>query len=316
MEMQIEILLKVIQFCYRVFIWVIPGMLIVNIFLEMGILKLLIAPVGWFFRRFANLPQEIGAAFISSFGSSYAAGSMLINFRDKGILNDRQVFLSAITFSIPFHIRELFTYYLPVVLPMLGVTLGSIYIVIHTTTIIIKFLFVIFVGKITLPNTLDERENTFEKDTTVKKNMPSVIKDSIKHTIKPLKRMMVTIPLTALVIYELNALGVFQALPINAEKLGLPTCSTACLVAYMSNTIMGLTSLSACFNAGDLTVVQAVKTMLWGSLLAAPIFLIRFSGAYYVGVYGPRIGMRLALTTFTINSFVYLIFLVVVAQSG
>ncbi|MDK2820277.1 MAG: hypothetical protein PWP31_242 [Clostridia bacterium] len=74
--------------------------------------------------------------------------------------------------------------------------------------------------------------------------------------------MAVTIPLASLVIFELKALGVFNALPVQGESLGLPSCSTACLVTYMANTIMGLTSLAACFQGGELTLVQAVKTML------------------------------------------------------
>jgi len=71
MEMQVEILLKVIKFCLGVFIWIVPAMLVVNVLLELGVLKKLIAPAGWFFARFANLPPEVAAAFISSFGSSY-----------------------------------------------------------------------------------------------------------------------------------------------------------------------------------------------------------------------------------------------------
>lgn len=316
MEAQLEILIKVLRFCLGIFIWIVPGLLAVNILMELGFLKRLIAPVSWFFGRFANLPREIAVAFLSSFGSSYAGGSMLVNFREKGLLDDRQVFLSAITFSVPFHVRELFTYYLPIVFPLLGMTLGSIYLAIHTMTIMVKLLFVIMVGKLTLSGTSEFRKHLLEEDTGSEKNLPLVLRNSLRQCIKPLKRMAVTISLAALLIFELDALGVFQALPIQAESLGLPPCSTACLAAYMANTLMGLTSLAACYQGGELTLVQAVKTMLWGSILAAPVFLIRFSGTYYLGVYGPVLGLKIALASFALKEFVYVTCLVAATQIG
>jgi len=316
LQLQLEILLKVLKFCLRVFIWIIPGLLAVNVFMELGFFRRLIVPMGWFFGRFANLPREIAVAFISSFGSAYAGGSMLVNFREQGLLNDRQVFLSAITFSLPTHIRELLSYYLPVILPLLGITLGGIYLAVHTMSIVVKLLFVIMMGKLTLPGTSESSEQLLKEDAGAEKNLSLALKNSLQHCIKPLKRMAVTIPLAALVIFELNALGAFQAIPVQAESLGLPSCSTACLVAYMANTLMGLTSLAACYQGGELTLVQAVKTMLWGSLLAAPVFLIRFSGTYYIGVYGPVLGMKLALTSFALNGLVYAVCLVTVMQIG
>lgn len=316
MEVQLEILIKVLRFCLGVFLWIVPGLLAVNILMELGFLKRLIAPVGWFFGRFANLPREIAVAFLSSFGSSYAGGSMLVNFREKGLLSDRQVFLSAITFSVPFHIRELFIYYLPIVFPLLGITLGTFYLAIHTIAIMVKIIFVVMMGKLTLPGASESNEHLPEEDAGSEKNLPLVLKNSLQQCIKPLKRMAVTIPLAALLIFELDALGVFHALPIQAESLGLPPCSTACLVTYMANTLIGLTSLAACYQGGELTLVQAVKTTLWGSILAAPVFLIRFSGTYYLGVYGPVLGMKLAVTTFALNEFVYVACLLVTMLIG
>lgn len=313
LQQQPDIILKVLKFSLRVFSWIIPGILIVNILMEFGFLQKLISPVGWFFRRFANLPPEIASAFIASFGSSYAGGSMLVNFKNRGLLNDRQILLSSITFSIPFHIREFFTYYIPVFLPLLGLTLGGIYIMVHTIAIITKFFFVIFVGRLTLPIVEKPEENKRNDKCNVPKEFSSVSKKSIQGCLKTVKRMAVTIPLSALIIYELNALGVFKLLPIQAESLGLPSCSTACLLTYMVNSIMGLTTLAACFQGGELTLIEAIKTMLWASIFAAPVFLIRFSGTYYFGVYGIGLGSKIAFTSTLLNIFVYAACLAVVS---
>ncbi|KFI34311.1 hypothetical protein HY00_03890 [Peptococcaceae bacterium SCADC1_2_3] len=76
--------------------------------------------------------------------------------------------------------------------------------------------------------------------------------------------MALTIPLTAWLIFELNALGVFEVIPIRGESLGLPPCSTACLASYLASPLVGLASLAACFHGGEMTMIQAIRTMLWG----------------------------------------------------
>lgn len=309
LEMQLKIIIMVLKFCINIFIWMIPAMFLVNILMETGLLKKLIVPVGWFFNRFAHLPPEIAIAFISSFGSSYTAGSILVNMKEKGVLNDRQVFLSVITFSLPFHIREMFSYYLPVTLPLLGFALGSFYLIVHTTAIIVKIIFVIIMGKLTLAPIERKMPDESLEEEEQKESWPQIIKKAVNQCGSPLKKMIITIPITALVIFELNAFGVLQGLPVNAVKLGLPSCSTACLIAHMTNSLTALTSVAVCYQGGELTLLDAAKTILWGSILAAPVFFIRFSGTYYFGVYGPKLGAKLAVTSLGINILVYMAFL-------
>lgn len=314
---QIDILLKVLKFSFDIFIWVIPGMIIVNILLEFGLLKKMTAPVGKFFNHCANLPFEVAVAFVSSFGSSYTAGSMLVNMKEKGLLSDRHVFLSAMTFSLPHLIRELFTYYFPVIIPILGVTLGAIYITVHCTAILVKIIFVIVLGKLFLSNKSNIEKKSYNLSEERRfDDIFSILKRSILQTKKPLKKMLVTIPVTALIIFELNAFDVFGSIPVQAEKLGLPVCSTGCLIAYMTSTLTGLTSVAACIQSGEITFLEAVKTILWGSILASPIFLLRFSMTYYIGIYGPKLGTRIALTSFVLNEFVYIVFLIAVIFMG
>jgi hypothetical protein len=194
-------------------------------------------------------------------------------------------------------------------------TLGLIYLTIHSVVIIVMIIFVIIAGKLFLPKASSlNGEIKEEESTTSKSDLLLVLKKSIKQSLKPLKRMAINIPLTALIVFELNAFGLLTMIPISADVFGLPSCSTACLVGFMTNTIIGLTSVSACFQGGDLTTIEAVQTILYGSLLAMPIFLIRFSGTYFIGVYGLKLGTKIALTSFGIRAFVYVITLAIVYQ--
>ncbi|MDO9574284.1 MAG: hypothetical protein Q7I94_04740 [Candidatus Contubernalis sp.] len=316
METQLEIIGEVFLFSIRIFALIIPGMLFANILLEMGFFKKIMAPAGYFFGRFFHLPQEVTVPFVSSFGSAYSAGAMLINFRDQGLIDERQAFLSALTFYVPFHIKEMFTYYLPVALPLLGMVLGSIYLAVHTLCVIILVIIIIAVGRLTLPQVNAEVQPQDDQQDRSKNSFSEIFKRSIVSSVTSVRRMVFTIPLTALVFFQLISLEVFDSLPFNVEVLGLPTCSTACIAAYMTNAIIGLTSLAACFQGGDMTLIQAVKTMLWASILASPVFLLKYTGAYYIGVYGFRLGAKLALTSFFIREVVYIGLLVLVLQVG
>ncbi|OQA05569.1 MAG: Nucleoside recognition [Firmicutes bacterium ADurb.Bin373] len=316
MDMQLAILYKVFKFSLRVFIWIVPAMLVMNVLLELGALRKVIAPIGRFFTRFAGLPPEIAAAFISGFGSGYAGASMLVNFQEKRLLSRRQVFLGALVLSIPTHVREMFSYYLPMVFPLLGALLGAFYMLVHTLTVIVKFLIVMILGKHTSDDNVVLGETATAEGSAGKKSLREVLRHSLNSCVRPLKRMAITIPLTALIIYELTGCGFFDNLPLNPEKLGLPPCSTVCLVSYMANSMVGLSALAACYQGGDLTLIQTVKTMLWGNLLAGPIFLIRFSGTYYIGIYGPVLGTKIGFTSFAINSVVYAACLLIAAQFG
>ena len=82
MESQLHILLKVLNFTVYVFFRVIPALMLCNIFLEMGLMNKL-KPLGKMFTRVAHLPPEVSLPFISSFGSSYAGGAIVVGLHEK-----------------------------------------------------------------------------------------------------------------------------------------------------------------------------------------------------------------------------------------
>jgi hypothetical protein len=214
-------------------------------------------------------------------------------------------------------LHEFFSYYLPVAFPLLGLTLGIVYLGVHTLVIAAKMIFVLLAGKWGgSPFLIPGRSGACDKGVGVREERAALWLRILQNCIRPLKRMALTIPLTALLIFELNALGVFNFFPLRGEVLGLPSCSTACLLAWLANTTMGLASLAACYQEGALSLLQAVKTILWGGLLTAPVFLIRFSATYYLGVYGLKLGAKVGLTSFAISSSVYAFCLVVAAYWG
>ena len=69
---------------------------------------------------FSHLPAVSASTFVVSLGSALAANTMIARMREEGSLTERQAFFCAIMNSVPVYFRELFTYHLAFVVPVLG----------------------------------------------------------------------------------------------------------------------------------------------------------------------------------------------------
>ena len=83
---------------------------------------------------FSHLPAISASTFVVSLGSALAANTMIARMRAEGNLTERQTFLCAIMNSVPVYFRELFTYHLAFVVPVLGIFAGGIYAIVALST--------------------------------------------------------------------------------------------------------------------------------------------------------------------------------------
>jgi hypothetical protein len=302
MDAQVHILLKVLDFMVYIFPRIIPALVMCNIFLEMGLMKKLM-PLGRSFTKVAHLPAVVSLPFISSFGSAYVGGAIVVDLFDRKLLDDRQALLSSMALSIPVFFREFVSYYLPTVISILGWTLGCIYMGVHVTVIGTKALFVILMGRRSPPcDWSDDEPGDIEETKT---SLRGAVQNGVLDSIRPLKRMAMTIPLSALVIFELEALGLFDYSTTMAGKIGFSLCAVPAIVSYIAHPMAGLSMLAVLYHEGDIMLIEAVKAMLLGSLFHLPVIILRTSGTYYIGVDGPRLGVKLAALSSGITTFVY-----------
>ena len=85
METQLHILYKVLEFMVYVFPRIVPTLVLCNIFLETGLMKRLM-PLGRRFTEVAHLPAEVSLPFISSFGSSYVGGAIVVDLLERKLV--------------------------------------------------------------------------------------------------------------------------------------------------------------------------------------------------------------------------------------
>ncbi|MDD4650839.1 MAG: nucleoside recognition protein [Methanothrix sp.] len=99
----------------------------------------------------SRLPPVSASTFVISLGSALAANTVIARLLEDEQLSHRQAFLSAIMNSVPVYFRELFTYQMAFVIPVLGVFVGGAYAVISIATGLLKLILVLILGRAYLP---------------------------------------------------------------------------------------------------------------------------------------------------------------------
>jgi len=103
------------------------GVGIANVAVEFGLVDR-IADLARPLTRPANLPPEVGTAVLATTASPTAGYGMLAEYRESGLLDDRAT-LVAVTMNTFFGFAQhIVTFYIPVLLPILGLRVGLLYV--------------------------------------------------------------------------------------------------------------------------------------------------------------------------------------------
>jgi len=259
----------------------------------------------------SRLPEVSASTFVVSMGSALAANTMIARMKEEGYLSERQTFLCAIMNSVPVYFRELFTYQLAFVVPVLGLFVGGVYAVVALSTGIIKLLLVMILGRAYL-----SRDPVAPM--TVSPTQPK--KDIVQAAVKSLKgqsRLFLRIAalyffMTFLVLY-LNEEGILQSLntlPLS-HLFGVPPETIVPLTVYIASPKAGITLLGPMIQNGSITEAKALIVLMLGSLFMLPVYSIRSLMPNYTSVFGMRIGLFLVVISTGISVIIRLVVLVV-----
>ena len=145
----IHLLIKTLDFVLPVLGMIFLGLFLAGFMIEMGI----VTHISRFARplvEVAHLPEANASAFIVSLGSTVAANGVVAGFRKEGAFTDSEVILCAVMNGIPFYLREIFTYQIPIVIPALGLVVGGLYGMVFFVTVLVKLFLVVLLGRIFL----------------------------------------------------------------------------------------------------------------------------------------------------------------------
>ncbi len=111
----------------RISVLIAVGVFLANVAVAFKIVER-VAGVSRYLTGPANLPGEVGTAILTTAASTTAGYGMLADFRDSGRLSDRAT-LVAVTINTFFgFVQHVFTFYVPVLIPILGREVGVVYV--------------------------------------------------------------------------------------------------------------------------------------------------------------------------------------------
>ncbi|HUM81838.1 MAG: nucleoside recognition protein [Methanothrix sp.] len=270
----------------------------------------------------SHLPAVSASSFVVSLGSALAANTMIAKLKEEGHLSERQAFLSAIMNSVPVYFRELFTYQLAFVIPVLGIFVGGAYALISVATGLIKLTLVMILGRTYLdadaaPNThisascsagTGPEGPSFAKSSA----SPSSVRreryrNAARNSLQRQKRIFLRIAslyfiMTFLVLY-LSQEGILQSLDVAplARLFSIPPETIIPLTIYVASPKAGITLLGPLIQNGGITEIKAIMVLMLGSLFMLPFYALRSLLPNYTGVFGLRMGLSLVFVSTSIS---------------
>jgi hypothetical protein len=262
----------------------------------------------------SHLPAVSASTFVISLGSALAANTVIARLLAEGQLTERQAFLSAIMNSVPVYFRELFTYQLAFVIPVLGIYVGGAYAVISIATGLIKLALVLGLGRAYLPANLSasSASSSLSPQLTPSSSsaaplpplLPQAHKNLREAAIKSLRgqtRIFLRIAglyfiMTFLVLY-LSREGILQSLDVLplAHFFGVPPETIIPLTIYVASPKAGITLLGPLIQNGGISETKALIVLMLGSLFMLPFYSLRSLLPNYTSVFGMKLGLSLVI---------------------
>lgn len=304
-----SILISALDFAIPILIVIFIGLFGTAILIELGLMQRLSRFASPIF-RFTNLPDTCASSFVVSMGSTVAANTMVVNFRDSGCINNREAMLCAVMNSTPAYVREIFTYQIPIVLPALGPVVGGFYVMVFIVTAIVKVTTVVVLSKLLLK----KNPCKFEETITEKKvSLREAVARSLRKNKKLfMKISVVYLAMTTLVFYlrDRGAFEIFSVLPL-ADIFGIPPESIVPLTSFVASPILGISLLGPMLSNNGISPLQAMIVLMLGSMFMLPIFSIRTLLPRYISIFGARTGIGIVTFSTGISVLVRFVILLV-----
>ncbi len=260
--------------------------------------------------RPANLPDEVGTAIVTTAASTTAGYGMLADFRESGRLDDVET-LIAVTMNTFFgFVQHIFTFYAPVLIPILGVETGLLYVGARAAIAAAITLVGVAAGAVLLSRgtgtepaaagDADRPESAPDGGTAAGKSddpesPPDVLRTAAGKTWPKLKRIVPRLAavyvLVTLVVETQDLRSVTGIAEPLTALLGLPGASLPVIAVFAFDTTAGAATIAPLI--GDpFTPRTAVATMLLGGIVSFAVSTFKRSIPFQYGIWGPRFGSK------------------------
>lgn len=282
----------------RITAFIAVGVFVANVAVAFGLIRY-VAGLSGSLTRPANLPDEVGTAILTTAASTTAGYATLAEYRESGLLDDRAT-LVAVTINTFFgFVQHVFTYYIPVLIPILGVRTGTVYVSARAGIALAITVTGVLAGGVLLSERNVNRDALADVDASGPEDDDQTRSERVREAaakswstlrrIVPRLAVVYTVVIAFVTAYDVEALT-SVAEPITGV-LGLPGAAVPVIAVYTLDTTAGAVTLAGT-EAGIFTVRTAVASLLIGGILSFAVSTFRRSIPFQYGIWGAEFGTK------------------------
>ncbi|NOZ77011.1 MAG: hypothetical protein GXO65_04925 [Euryarchaeota archaeon] len=296
MGLEEEIIQRLLYLSLKVVPLIVAAVFFSNLLMEFGVIKrldFLVRPL----IRAARLPEGTGAVIITSMGSATASYAMLANHHQKGEMDEDQVIVTSIMNTFFMTVHHFFSYYVPVVVPLLGLYTGLLYGGIKVAIGLCMTLSAVVIGRLRLgePGEVplgQGADHTGEGGSTR-------VRHAAAGSFKTLGMVLPRLYVVYAAAVVLLAGGYMDSLGALAEPLarvfGLPGEAVAIMALQLLDATSGFVLAGALLEDGTLGPIQAITALLLGTVITLSMTYAKHSLPSKIAFFGPKLGTKIAL---------------------
>jgi hypothetical protein len=292
------LLAEVVPRLVRISAFIAVGVFAANVAVAFGLIRY-VAGLSGYLTRPANLPDEVGTAILTTAASTTAGYATLAEYRESGLLDDRAT-LVAVTINTFFgFVQHVFTYYVPVLIPILGATTGGLYVAARAGIALAITVTGVVLGGLLVSGRNVDRAALADIDAAGpdadERGRRERVRDAGEKSLGTLRRIVprlavvYTLVVAFVTYYDVESLTAV-AEPVTAT-LGLPSAAVPVVAVYTLDTTAGAVAIEPLLGS-TFTPRTAVATLLIGGILSFAVSTFRRSIPFQYGIWGPAFGTK------------------------
>lgn len=290
------------DYILRTLIFLILGITFANIAVEMGLSRYL-SRIVWPLINFSHLSKEISSGIIARLLSPAVGYSTLSELYRKKKIREDEVILATFITTFPYEFTRMASYYIPIVIPFLGISLGLKYLGIKVAAAFFQTLLGILYGHFIFPSTNYEFR------------MPSGkgdIKGAVNSSLKTLKRVIPIFLVAMVFIRLLNESGLLESFSKIAYPLtgflGLPGESAIIIVSQVANMIGGYAVASQMLESGLIDEDLLLVTLVLGLIISLPRIYLQHTLPMVSSLFNKRMAFKIIGLKIIVEGAILLVF--------
>ncbi|WP_418280904.1 nucleoside recognition protein [Halorubrum sp. DTA98] len=294
----VALLAEVLPRLVRITLFISVGVFAANVAVAFGAVRH-IAGVASYLTRPANLPDEVGTAILTTAASTTAGYATLAEYRESGLLDDRATLVAVMINTFFGFVQHVFTYYVPVMLPILGWYTGTLYVTFRAGIALAITLSGVVIGGLLVSDrnvdraaVADIEASAPDADDRDRRERVRAAGETSWGTLRRIvPRLAVVYTLVAAFVsnYDVEAVTSF-AEPLSS-MLGLPSAAVPVIAVYSLDTTAGAVAIAPLLD-GTFTPRTAVATMLLGGIVSFAVSTFKRSIPFQYGIWGAAFGTK------------------------